>query len=66
MLAREAAVAAAGNSTVVWPWCNTNYPISNFAGMWPTDEVGCLLTGHDTARIGDKAGVTVPWVCLHG
>lgn len=27
-------------STIVWPWCNVEYPISNFAAMWPTDEVG--------------------------
>ena len=20
----------------VWPWCNGEYPVSNFAAMWPT------------------------------
>lgn len=37
----EAAAAAvkAGNSTITWPWCNVEYPITNFAAMWPTDEV---------------------------
>lgn len=31
-----------GSSTApdVWPWCNKEYPISNFAAMWPTDEIG--------------------------
>ena len=35
----EAAAKAVGNATVVWPWCNANYPIANFAAMWPTDEM---------------------------
>jgi hypothetical protein len=42
--ARAAAAVAAGNSTIVWPWCNANYPITNFAAMWPTDEIGTLQT----------------------
>ncbi len=29
---------------VVWPWCNKEYPISNFAAMWPTDEIGVTQT----------------------
>ena len=28
----------------VWPWCNKEYPISNFAAMWPTDEIGATQT----------------------
>ena len=28
----------------VWPWCNREYPIANFAAMWPTDEVGVSQT----------------------
>eukprot|EP00045_Choanoeca_perplexa_P010948 m.113885 g.113885 ORF g.113885 m.113885 type:complete len:1025 (-) comp15458_c0_seq1:111-3185(-) len=42
--AQAAYAKAAGNSTVIWPWCNANYPISNFAAMWPTDEVGSFQT----------------------
>lgn len=29
---------------VTWPWCNKEYPISNFAAMWPTDEIGATQT----------------------
>lgn len=29
---------------VVWPWCNKEYPVSNFAAMWPTDEIGATQT----------------------
>jgi hypothetical protein len=28
----------------VWPWCNGEYPVSNFAAMWPTDEIGATQT----------------------
>lgn len=42
--AAGAAAKAAGNSTVTWPWCNVEYPITNFAAMWPTDEIGTLQT----------------------
>ena len=28
----------------VWPWCNTEYAISTFAAMWPTDEIGIPQT----------------------
>ncbi len=28
----------------VWPWCNKEYPIANFAAMWPTDEIGATQT----------------------
>lgn len=45
----EAASAAekAGNSTIVWPWCNVEYPVTNFAAMWPTDEIGTVQTTDD-------------------
>ena len=29
---------------VTWPWCNKEYPIANFAAMWPTDEIGATQT----------------------
>jgi len=35
------------NSSVTpptWPWCNKEYPIANFAAMWPTDEIGATQT----------------------
>jgi hypothetical protein len=54
---RAAAAAAAGNSTVVWPWCNANYPISNFAAMWPTDEIGTLQTTDATVLAAAKTTV---------
>ena len=28
----------------LWPWCNKEYPIANFAAMWPTDEIGATQT----------------------
>ena len=28
----------------VWPWCNKEYPVSNFAAIWPTDEIGATQT----------------------
>ena len=28
----------------MWPWCNKEYPIANFAAMWPTDEIGVTQT----------------------
>lgn len=31
-------------SPVTWPWCNKEYPIANFAAMWPTDEIGATQT----------------------
>lgn len=37
--AMEQQVAAAGNSTIIWPTCNVEYPITNVAMMWPTDEL---------------------------
>lgn len=33
---------------IVWPFCNANYPIANFAAMWPTDEIGVVQTANDT------------------
>jgi hypothetical protein len=29
---------------IVFPWCNKEYPIANFAAMWPTDEIGATQT----------------------
>ena len=49
--AQERALVAAGNSTVTWPWCNVEYPITNFAAMWPTDEVGTLQTKDNIALL---------------
>jgi hypothetical protein len=42
---------------VVWPWCNKEYPISNFAAMWPTDEIGVAQT--DDAGLLARAKQTV-------
>jgi hypothetical protein len=64
------------NSTFVpltWPWCNKEYPISNFAAMWPTDEIGATQTA-DTALLA-RAKQTVyglnkyqakPWANTNG
>jgi hypothetical protein len=35
----EQQLLAAGNSTIIWPTCNVEYPITSFAMMWPTDEI---------------------------
>ena len=39
-------LAPNGSTTAppVFPWCNREYPIANFAAMWPTDEVGATQT----------------------
>ena len=42
---------------VVWPWCNKEYPISNFAAMWPTDEIGATQT--DDVKLLARAKQTV-------
>jgi hypothetical protein len=42
---------------VVWPWCNTEYAISTFAAMWPTDEIGIPQT--DDADLLARAKQTV-------
>lgn len=58
---------------VTWPWCNKEYPISNFAAMWPTDEIGKTQTT-DTALLA-RAKQTVyalnryqakPWANTNG
>ena len=41
----------------VWPWCNKEYPVSNFAAMWPTDEIGATQT--DDAALLARAKQTV-------
>lgn len=66
----------------VWPWCNSEYPITNYAAMWPTDEIGTLQTGrsdpdllqaaHDTVWAinqytgYDFAGSKTPWANSNG
>eukprot|EP00040_Diaphanoeca_grandis_P034835 m.217461 g.217461 ORF g.217461 m.217461 type:complete len:1044 (-) comp33236_c0_seq11:690-3821(-) len=50
-------------STIVWPWCNVEYPISNFAGMWPTDEIGTLQTGATDPTLLAAAKTTVFGLC---
>jgi hypothetical protein len=35
---------SSSTTPVVWPWCNKEYPVSNFAAMWPTDEIGTTQT----------------------
>lgn len=35
---------SSGVTPIVWPWCNTEYAISTFAAMWPTDEIGITQT----------------------
>lgn len=58
---------------VTWPWCNKEYPISNFAAMWPTDEIGATQTA-DAALLA-RAKQTVfalnnyqakPWANTNG
>eukprot|EP00038_Savillea_parva_P022918 m.39036 g.39036 ORF g.39036 m.39036 type:complete len:1049 (+) comp5747_c0_seq1:158-3304(+) len=60
-------------SPATWPWCNKEYPIANFAAMWPTDEIGATQT-NDTALLA-KAKQTVyalnkyqgkPWANTNG
>jgi hypothetical protein len=57
----------------VWPWCNKEYPISNFAAMWPTDEIGATQT--DDAALLARAKHTIfslndyqakPWANTNG
>jgi hypothetical protein len=56
-----------------WPWCNKEYPIANFAAMWPTDEIGATQT-QDAALLA-RARQTVyalnkyqgkPWANVNG
>eukprot|EP00035_Acanthoeca_spectabilis_P023068 m.447466 g.447466 ORF g.447466 m.447466 type:complete len:1040 (+) comp19521_c0_seq1:73-3192(+) len=58
---------------VTWPWCNKEYPISNFAAMWPTDEIGATQT--EDAALLARAKQTVyalnnyqakPWANTNG
>eukprot|EP01052_Picozoa_sp_SAG31_P018193 SAG31_NODE_1278_length_9041_cov_3.415231_1_plen_2946_part_10 len=58
---------------VVWPWCNSEYPIANFAAMWPTDEIG--ITQTSDAKLLARAKQTVyalndytgtPWAGVNG
>ena len=58
---------------VVWPWCNKEYPVSNFAAMWPTDEIGATQT--EDAALLARAKQTVfglnkyqakPWANTNG
>ena len=44
---------------VVWPWCNTEYAVSTFAAMWPTDEIGIPQTADDDAALLARAKQTV-------
>jgi len=57
----------------VWPWCNKEYPIANFAAMWPTDEIGATQT--KDAQLLARAKQTVfglnkyqakPWANVNG
>lgn len=70
-----------GRSGPLWPWCNTEYPITNFAAMWPTDEIGTVQTRNDPALLQtahdtvwglnkytgyDFAGAKMPWAPSNG
>ena len=69
-------VTPANSSTItpkVWPWCNGEYPVSNFAAIWPTDEIGATQT--DDAALLARAKQTVfalnsytkkPWANVNG
>ena len=69
-------VNPANSSTItpiVWPWCNKEYPVSNFAAMWPTDEIGIPQT--NDAELLARAKQTVyalnkytarPWANTNG
>lgn len=70
-----AGVVPNGSKTppVTWPWCNKEYPIANFAAMWPTDEIGATQT--QDASLLARAKQTVfglnkyqakPWANING
>ena len=64
-----------GSSTAppMWPWCNKEYPIANFAAMWPTDEIGATQTTDKALLARAKQTVyalndytTKPWANTNG
>jgi hypothetical protein len=64
-----------GTSTppVTWPWCNKEYPISNFAAIWPTDEIGASQTTDPVVLARAKQTVYAlnnyqakPWANVNG
>ena len=71
----HAGVTPENSSTapLVWPWCNSEYPIANYAAVWPTDEIGITQTS-DVALVA-RAKQTVfalndyqytPWANING
>jgi hypothetical protein len=56
-----------------WPWCNKEYPIANFAAMWPTDEIGATQTADQALLARAKQTVYAlnkyqgrPWANTNG
>ena len=56
-----------------WPWCNKEYPIANFAAMWPTDEIGATQTADKALLARAKQTVYAlnkytgkPWANVNG
>ena len=57
----------------VWPWCNREYPIANFAAMWPTDEIGATQTADGDLLARAKQTIfglnkyqSKPWANVNG
>jgi hypothetical protein len=68
-------MAPNGSTTTppVWPWCNKEYPIANFAAMWPTDEIGATQTADQALLARAKQTVFAlnkytarPWANTNG
>jgi hypothetical protein len=68
-----------GKSGPVWPWCNSEYPITNYAAMWPTDEIGTVQSSKELVQAAhntvwainqytgyDFAGSKMPWANSNG
>ena len=68
-------MAPNGSATTppMWPWCNKEYPIANFAAMWPTDEIGATQTTDQALLARAKQTVfglnkyqNKPWANVNG
>jgi hypothetical protein len=61
------------SAPLTWPWCNKEYPIANFAAMWPTDEIGATQTADQALLARAKQTVYAlnnyagkPWANTNG
>jgi len=70
-----------GGSGQIWPWCNVEYPISNFAAIWPANDIGTVQTADDPELLATAkstiwalnnyagyvfAGTRTPWANENG